>query len=66
MIRTGFILAQKKLLGTAGNIKFKWPRNERELRKISRQQLIWLLEGLEIEPKKYFKDIEIDKLKIAN
>ena len=65
MIKIGFICAQKKLLSTE-KLKFRWPRNERELKQITKQQLTWLLDGLEIEPKKYFKDIEIERLKIAN
>ena len=62
--RNGFILAQKTLLDV-NKMKFKWPRNKRELKSITKEQLNWLLSGLEIYPKKYFKDIEIDKEDIA-
>lgn len=60
----GFILAQKKLL-TTGNMKFQWPRNGIELRNITREQLEWLLSVLSIEPKKYFKHIEINEDNVA-
>ena len=60
----GFILAQKKLL-TTGKMKFQWPRNGIELRNITREQLEWLLSGLSIEPKKYFKHIEINEDNVA-
>ena len=59
-----FILAQKTLLDTE-KMKFQWPRNSRELKRINKQQLNWLLSGLQICPKKYFKDIEISEEKIA-
>ena len=38
-------------------MKFKWPRNKGELRSITKEQLNWLLSGLEIYQKKYFEDI---------
>ena len=60
--RNGFICAQKTIID--GN-KFKWPRNEKELKSITKQQLGWLLDGLEICPTKYFKEVKIDKDKIA-
>ena len=62
--RNGFILAQKTLLEVNG-MKFKWPRNKGELRSITKEQLNWLLSGLEIYPKKYFEDIKIEKGNIA-
>ena len=65
MTGIGFICAQKKLLSTE-RIKFRWPRNEKELKHITKQQLNWLLAGLEIYPKKYFKDVDIDNVKIVN
>ena len=43
----------------------KWPRNKEEVDKITKEQLNWLLSGLDIYPKKYFKDINIDKVNIA-
>lgn len=62
--KNGFILAQKTLLNVE-KMKFQWPRNKDELNKISKLQLEWLLSGLQIYPKKYFKDIEIDKGDVA-
>lgn len=53
--KNGFILAQKTLLNT-NKIKFQWPRNYN----ITKQQLSWLLSGLKIEQKNYFKEIEIN------
>ena len=55
---------QKTLLDV-NKMKFKWPRNKREMQNITKEQLNWLLSGLDIYPKKYFKDIKIDKGKIA-
>lgn len=44
----GFILLYKRL----ENGKFKWPRDEQEVREITAQQFRWLLEGLAIvQPK---------------
>ena len=62
--RNGFILAQKTLLDV-NKMKFKWTRNKGEVDKITKEQLNWLLSGLDIYPKKYFKDINIDKVNIA-
>ena len=62
--KNGFILAQKTLLDTE-KMKFQWPRNSEELRKITKEQLNWLLSGLKIYPDKYFKEIEINEEKIA-
>lgn len=47
----GFLLLYKRL----ENGSFKWPRNETEARKLSSQQIRWLLEGLEIEQPKAVK-----------
>ena len=44
----GFLLLYKRL----ENGKYQWPRNENEVRKISEQQLRWLLEGLMIDQTK--------------
>ena len=57
--KNGFILAQKTLLDTE-KMKFQWPRNSKELKNITKQQLSWLLSGLKVEQKNSFKDIEID------
>lgn len=63
--KNGFILAQKTLLD-AKKYKFKWPRNEKELGKITHEQLSWLLSGLQICPKSYFENIVIENDKISN
>ena len=60
--KNGFILAQKKLLERS-HMKYCWPKNEGELKNITKTQLNWLLSGLEIFPKKYFKTLEYEKEK---
>lgn len=62
--QNGFVLAQKTLLDTE-KMKFQWPRNKEEMHKITKSQLNWLLSGLKIYPEKYFRDIDIEKDKIA-
>ena len=57
--KNGFILAQKSLLEKE-KMKFKWPKNAEELKKITKQQFNWLLSGLEIEQKTSFKEINLD------
>lgn len=46
--KNGFVLAQKKLLE---EMKFRWPKEDGELKQISSKQLEWLLQGLEITQK---------------
>lgn len=53
--KNGFVLAQKTLLD-CNKMKFKWPRNEKDLQSITKQQLEWLLSGLEMYT---FEDINI-------
>ena len=62
--KNGFILAQKTLLNV-NKMKFKWLRNKGKMQSITKEQLNWWLSGLDIYPKRYFKDIKIDKGKIA-
>ena len=62
--RNGFILAQKTLLDQ-NKMKFQWPKNKGELGQITKEQLNWLLSGLKIHQDKCFKDIEINRKKIA-
>lgn len=45
----GFILVTKSL---TDEMKFQWPRNQGEVRDVTRRQLEWLLEGLQIDQKK--------------
>ena len=49
----GFLLLYKRL----ENGKYQWPRDEMEVRKISEQELRWLLEGLRIEQPKAVKKV---------
>ena len=44
----GYILLYKRL----NNGQFQWPRSEAELRRLDAQAFRWLMEGLEIEPKR--------------
>lgn len=62
--KNGFVLAQKTLL-EKGKLKFQWPKNSKDLKNITKQQLNWLLSGLKIEQKNSFKEIEIDPKNIA-
>lgn len=57
--KNGFVLAQKTLLETE-KMKFQWPRNSSELKNISKQQLSWLMSGLNIEPKSRFRNIDLN------
>lgn len=51
----GFWIFQKKLLNRD---KFIWVKNDsRDTINITKEQLRWLLQGMEIEPKKHFKNI---------
>ena len=49
----GFILVTKWL---SNDMKFQWPKTQGELRNITKQQLEWLLEGLQIDQKKAHKE----------
>jgi len=55
--KNGFILAHKKLLN---KMKFQWPRDSKEAREITSQQVIWLLQGLNIEQKKAHSEIKMN------
>ena len=35
--------------------RFQWPRNKEELKKLTKQEFRWLMEGLSIEQTKAFK-----------
>lgn len=54
--KNGFILANKKLLE---KMKFQWPKDTKEIKEINLQQVKWLLQGLEVEPKKVLRDVKI-------
>ena len=47
----GFLLLYKRL----DNGSFRWPRNETEAKKLTPQQIRWLMEGLAIEQPKAIK-----------
>ena len=47
--RNGFVLVTKFL---SDNMKFQWPKNQGEIRDITKRQMEWLLEGLQIDQKK--------------
>ena len=63
--RNGFVLAQKKLLNT-DKMRFRWPKNKGELESITQEQLQWLLSGLEMYPKGYFKEYNINRKSVAS
>lgn len=45
----GFILVTKWF---SDEMKFQWPKNQGEVRDITKRQMEWLLEGLQIDQKK--------------
>ena len=62
--RNGFILAQKKLLSKDEG-KFKWPKDREEAMEVSMTQVTWLLQGLDLEQKKAFKDRVLEEENIV-
>jgi len=51
--RNGFILVTKFL---SDDMKFQWPKNEGEIRDITKRQMEWLLDGLQIDQKKAHRE----------
>jgi len=49
----GFILVTKFL---SDEMKFQWPKTQGEVRAITKRQLEWLLDGLQIDQKKALKE----------
>ena len=49
----GFLLFYKRL----ENGKFTWPRNEQEVRDLTHEQYIWLMQGLSVDQPKAIKKI---------
>lgn len=47
---TGYILLYKRLTEK----RFQWPRNEKDLKKLTLQEFRWLMEGLSITQRKAF------------
>jgi transposase len=52
--KDGFWLLYKRLEES----KFKWPRTKEEVKLISKKQLEWLLDGLDIDQKTYHHEIK--------
>ena len=50
----GFLLLYKRL----EDGRFNWPKNEQEVRNLTREQFIWLMQGLSIDQPKAIKKIE--------
>ena len=44
----GFVLLYKRL----DEGKFSWPKNEAEVRKLTQEQFVWLLQGLSVDQPK--------------
>ena len=54
--KDGFWLLYKRLEKS----KFRWPKTLDEIKMISKKQLEWLLEGLEIEQKYYHQEVKVE------
>lgn len=54
----GFLLLYKRL----SDGKFKWPRNESEVKDITTQQYRWLMDGLAVEQKSIIKKSKINQI----
>lgn len=50
----GFLLLYKRL----EDGRFNWPKNEQEVRNLTREQFVWLMQGLSIDQPKAIKQIE--------
>ena len=50
----GFLLLYKRLEGG----KFNWPRSKQEVRNLTHEQYIWLMQGLSIDQPKAIKKLE--------
>ncbi|QAA31025.1 IS66 family insertion sequence element accessory protein TnpB [Clostridium manihotivorum] len=51
--KNGFILVTKFL---CDDMKFQWPKTEGEVRDITKRQMEWLLDGLQIDQKKAHRE----------
>lgn len=60
--RNGFVLANKKLLE---KMKFQWPKDTEDIKEISRKQVEWLLQGLEIDQKKAHHTVKIESKNVC-
>lgn len=52
--RNGFWVHTKKIIGRD---RFVWPRNEEEASAITKKQLEWLLDGLDMYPRKVHSEV---------
>jgi transposase len=50
----GFLLLYKRL----EDGKFNWPRNEQEVRSLTHEQYIWLMQGLSVDQPKAIKKVK--------
>ena len=50
---TGYVLLYKRLTEK----RFQWPRNEQELKLLTKQEFRWLMEGLQIEQPKAHRPV---------
>ena len=50
----GFLLLYKRI----EDGKFNWPRSEQEVRNLTREQYIWLMQGLSVDQPKAIKKVE--------
>ena len=50
----GFLLLYKRL----EDGRFNWPKNEQEVRNLTREQFVWLMQGLSIDQPRAIKQIE--------
>ena len=50
----GFLLLYKRL----EDGKFNWPKSEQEVRNLTREQYIWLMQGLSVDQPKAIKKVE--------
>lgn len=50
----GFVLLYKRL----ENGRYSWPKNEDEVRNLTHEQFVWLMQGLSIDQPKAIKKIE--------
>ena len=50
----GFMLFYKRL----ENGRFNWPRSEQEVRNLTREQYVWLMQGLSVDQPKAIKKLD--------
>ena len=61
--KTGFLLLYKRMEAEG---RFRWPRNQMEVKHLTWQQFDWLLSGLEIEQPKAFRILEnVDNVPVS-